>query len=82
MEAFLFYYQINPNLADSFEKEAGSTFKYISENPNLFEKKRKSFHEAVMKVFPFVVVYQNSNSKIIVHAIFHTSKSPKRKFKK
>ena len=81
IEAYLFYYQIRPQLADSFDKEVKAVFNYIAENSHLFPEKHKSFHEAVVKVFPFIVVYQIMQSKIIVHAIFHTSRNQKIKIK-
>lgn len=49
-----------------------------------YEKKRFSFREAVVKVFPFVIIhiFYKKEGLIMVTAIFHTSRNPKKKFRR
>lgn len=47
-----------------------------------YQIKRKPYREAFIIDFPFVVIYEIEESKIIVYSVFHTSKKPSKKLKK
>ncbi len=47
-----------------------------------FEIKRKPvFRELALKRFPFIIIYEEYHSKIIVYSIFHTHQNPNKKRK-
>ena len=48
----------------------------------MFPEKFAHFHEVVVKRFPFVVVYEIIEKKIVVTSIFHTGQDPEKKKKK
>lgn len=51
----------------------------ITKTPLHFPVKRKPYHEIVVKIFPYVIIYEIENNTIIVYAIFNTWKNPKKK---
>ena len=54
--------------------------RYPERNP----KRNGNFREAIVKTFPYIIIYTvYKNEKIItINSIFHTSRNPKRKLKK
>ncbi|MBO9681518.1 MAG: type II toxin-antitoxin system RelE/ParE family toxin [Flavisolibacter sp.] len=58
-------------------------FRKIETNPLRFPKRYKNYHEAVVPVFPYLIIYKVLKSKKSVHvvSIFHTSLDPKKKSK-
>ena len=59
-----------------------SVYKKIELNPDFFSKAGKGFRQAVLKQFPYVVVYEIKRTRVVVYAVFHTSRNPKQKFKR
>lgn len=81
-EAVLFYNKEKAGLGKEFEQEIRSLFHIIQENPLLFPIKFAHIHEAVIARFPFVVNYEVSEKQIIVLSVFHTKKSPIKKWRR
>jgi plasmid stabilization system protein ParE len=50
----------------------------IKTNPYLFEKVYKSLHRAVVERFPFNIFYLIDDKSIIVVAVIHGSRHPKK----
>jgi len=66
-------------LGDEFLVQFKVACKAIHKSPEGFQKVR-GYHQVTLKRFPFFVVYQLIENKIIVFAVFHTSKNPKNKY--
>lgn len=75
------YYENNQiNLGTSFTKEVFSILEILESNPLLFPVKFNNIREAVIKKFPFVVVFQVlTNNEIIVLSVFHFRRNPEEK---
>ena len=56
----------------------------IRDDPERSPKRKGNFREAVVKIFPFVIiyVYYKKEKMITVNSIFHTSQNPRKKFRK
>lgn len=76
IEAYLNYEEIRLGLGDDFLDHLNSYFTRIISDPNHFPQKRKPYHEAFIKRFPFIVIYENL---IIVYSVFNAYKNPKKK---
>lgn len=50
-------------------------------NPYLFQRRYKHYREAVLKKFPYYVVYEIIGNTVIVQSFFHSSRNPKKKIK-
>jgi plasmid stabilization system protein ParE len=75
------YYENNQiNLGTSFTNEVFSILEILESNPLLFPVKFKNIREAVIKKFPFVVIFEVlPNNEIIILSIFHFKRNPEDK---
>ncbi|MDB5156461.1 MAG: plasmid stabilization system [Mucilaginibacter sp.] len=73
------YDEKQPGLGERFLQEVIKTLRLIETNPLHYEEKfSKRFRFALVHVFPFVIVFRIKNQTVIVNAVFHTSRNPKR----
>ncbi|WP_024336143.1 type II toxin-antitoxin system RelE/ParE family toxin [Desulfotignum balticum] len=77
-EAALWYEKQNPRLGDEFLDEVQGIFKILSENPYLYAVTHKNTRRALVHRFPFGVYYLIDQNSIIVVAVMHGSRHPKR----
>jgi hypothetical protein len=75
------YYDNNQiNLGTSFTKEVFSILEILETNPLLFPVKFNNIREAVIKKFPFVIIFEIlSNDDVVVLSIFHFRRNPEDK---
>jgi plasmid stabilization system protein ParE len=68
------------NLGTSFTNEVFSILEILESNPLLFPVKFENIREAVIKKFPFVVIFEVlPNNEIIVLSVFHFRRNPEDK---
>lgn len=70
--------------AIGFVNAVESALKLICDNPRLWRNEYKHFYEYNLKKYPFTIIYfiEESNHSIIVSAIYHQKRIPKRKYRK
>jgi hypothetical protein len=78
-DAYNWYEDQQSGLGERFLLKLDETFDRIISNPFLFPQKLESFRECYMDVFPFLVIYIIKEKNIYIHAVFHTSRNPKKK---
>ncbi len=72
-----FYENNQINLGTSFTKEVFSILEILESNPLLFPVKFNNMREAMIKKFPFVVIFEVlPNDEIIVLSVFHFRRNP------
>jgi plasmid stabilization system protein ParE len=81
-EAYDWYEEQQQGLGELFLKELNRCFDKIEEWPLLYAIIKKDFRQIVLQTFPYVVVFEIIKSDVIVYAVFHTSRSPRKKFNK
>lgn len=81
-DSFNFYESEQTGLGRNFLENLDLCFKSISENPLKHPNKRGNFRAALVPKFPFLVVFESLKEKVLIYSIFHTSRSPKNKFRK
>jgi len=81
-DSFSFYESKQPGLGRNFLENLDLCFKSISENPLKHPGKRGDFREALVPKFPFLVVFESLKDKVLIYAVFHTSRNPKSKIRK
>ena len=81
-DAYDWYEEQQQGLGELFLKELNRCFDKIEEWPLLYAIIEKDFRQIVLQTFPYVVVFETTESDVIVYAVFHTSRSPRKKFKK
>ncbi len=82
LEAWEWYEDRQEGLGDRFRNEVFSKIGQIGKTPERYPERKKSFREARVEVFPYLVIYKIAKRKktIAIVSIFHTSRSPKKKF--
>lgn len=82
IEAFVWYECRQQGLGNDFLLQLEEHLNNIVNQPFLYQKIYKQFRQVFLKRFPFVIIYEIDANTIIVYSIFHTSRNPKKKFRK
>ncbi len=72
------YASINLLLAQQFISEIENSFKLILNNPFLFQTSVGDFKVVNTERFPFKIVYRIQANDIVIIAIFHHKRNPKK----
>jgi toxin ParE1/3/4 len=75
-DAIDWYEARQPGLGQQFVVRIGEVFRRIAANPRVHAKVYHEARKAVVKQFPFVVIYQEDAGEVIVISVFHTSRDP------
>lgn len=77
-EAAVWYEKQRPGLGDEFLDELRITCKTISETPAVYPVVHRSTRRALIRRFPFGVYFRIEDEQIIVFAVIHGSRHPRR----
>lgn len=80
-EAYQWYNEQQQGLGESFLDELEGCYDKIEVWPASYAKIKKNFRQVILKTFPYVVVFEIIKDDVVVYAVFHTSRNPKKKFK-
>lgn len=80
-EAFFYYNLISKRVGNEFLNQINICIQSILSYPESYPLEFDVYRKAVVKKFPFVIIYTKIDTVIFISAIFHTSKNPKKKFK-
>jgi len=83
-EAAQWYEERSPGLGSRFIEAVQYRLEVVRDYPEGNPKRKMNFREAVVKIFPFTIVYVFYKRKklVTVISIFHTSRNPALKFKR
>jgi len=81
IEAYLYYEEKRIGLGEEFLEHLAIYFDRILANPQHFPQKRKPYREVFVKRFPFLIIYEVEEEKIIVYSVFNTWQNPSKKIK-
>lgn len=83
-EAYQWYEEQLQGLGDRFEETIEVKLGLIISKPLLFPKRRGSFREAKIEVFPYQIVFKiyEKEKTLFIASIYHTSRNPKKKYRK
>ncbi len=78
------YERRKTGLGINFIREIEKVLTHIEANPFLYTVKKLKFHEAPVKIFPYVIVYKikPKQKQVLVLTVFHTSRNPVLKYKR
>jgi hypothetical protein len=79
-QTFWWYEEHKIALGELFLERIDAALIEIKANPESFQQIYKKFRHFPLKKFPFVIVYKIYDTEIVIYALFHTKRSPKRKF--
>ena len=82
MDAFDFYEANSAGLGERFLSSLESTYQKIVHLPKSygFISEAKDIRDVKIKDFPFVVIFQIFDAKIIILRVFNTKRKPPKKF--
>ncbi|MEO7213396.1 type II toxin-antitoxin system RelE/ParE family toxin [Mucilaginibacter sp.] len=81
-EAYDWYEEQQIGLGELFLKELAYCYDRIEAWPTAYAKIKKNYRQVIFSKFPYVVVFEVIKRDVIVYAVFHTSRSVRKKFKK
>lgn len=76
--AHAWYLEQSIKAADSFAKSVSSSIQRIAKNPYQTQIRYGQIRIAFLKRFPFGIHYTVEEKSIMILAVFHTSRKPKR----
>ena len=74
-DALYFYDLISTKIGDLFLNQINECIESILLNPETYKLEFDVYRQAVVKKFPFVIIYTKIDSTILISAIFHISKN-------
>ena len=78
-KGFVYYEEKSIGLGTRFVNEVEEILDYIEKYPRHYQIKYKNYREGILKVFPFVIIYEIFDREIIVYAVFPTKDNPNKK---
>lgn len=81
-DAWLWYETKSTGLGDRFLHEVFFTVNLIEKHPKRFRSTIDSFREALLKKFPYLIVYYADDDDLIINSVFHCKREPFKKYKK
>ena len=77
-DAYDFYENSSNGLGDKFLKSLEGTYKKLSRNPKYYSyvSKAKDLRDVKLKDFPFVVIFQIVDDRVLVLRVFNTNRNP------
>jgi toxin ParE1/3/4 len=76
-DAKLWYDNLRPGLGDEFLLGVENTFEGIQRMPELYGKVFQDLRLALLRRFPYAIVYRMDEDQITVVAVYHTSRDPR-----
>ena len=76
----IWYEQRRKGLGHRFLDELQPCFGYIKDDPRGFQVRKDSFRHAMVKGFPYRVVFKIEGDEVYVYQIRHTSRKPSKRF--
>jgi toxin ParE1/3/4 len=70
------WYEQQAGLGTMFIARVREVFQRIAANPRLHPKVYQDIRKAVVRKFPYTVLYQEEPNEVIVVSVFHTSRDP------
>lgn len=81
-EAYDYYEERKPGLGERFLDTLETYIERVQKHPLHYQIRIKPYREALIKDFPYLIIYEIEENNIIIYAIFSTWKNPNKKPKK
>jgi mRNA-degrading endonuclease RelE of RelBE toxin-antitoxin system len=83
-ESFLWHERKVKGLGYRFENAVDKKIETILHYPERFPKRKGVYREALVEDFPYVIVFRMNKGRdtIFISSLFHTSRNPKKKYRR
>ena len=82
LDAFNYYEGIQKGLGERFLDYWEAHVSIVEENPLLFQKKYKDFRQALIKPYPYLIIYKIENKTIAIYKVIYAGRSPLKRYHK
>lgn len=79
-EAYDWYEEQQIGLGELFLQEIERCFDKIEKEPLHYALIKKQYRQIGLTKFPYVIVFEIIEKHVIAYCVFHTSRSPRKKF--
>lgn len=82
-DGWRWYEERQQGLGDRFVNTVLEKVSQMDQTPNCYPKRIRQYHEALVPVFPYLIIYRISNPKkmVIIISIFHAKRNPSKKLR-
>lgn len=77
--AYLYYEKLQEGLGERFLNHLDKYMDWIQTNPKHFPLKKSPYRDAWIKKYPYVLIYEIIENKVILYSVFNTWQNPKKK---
>jgi plasmid stabilization system protein ParE len=74
--AFAWYEAEQPGLGEEFRRAVEAVLERLARRPLDAPAIDARFRRFALRRFPYLVIYEADDSRLVVHALFHTSRDP------
>ena len=82
LDAFLYYEEQQAGLGEQFLAEVAASNNRIVANPEYYgfiaTKQHRGLRRLNMNTFPYIIIYEIENDRIVVYAVHNTHQKPRR----
>jgi plasmid stabilization system protein ParE len=64
-------------LGDRFYKDLLNEFEKIKQNPKLYSFYNKDFKRAILKHFPYLIIFKVTENEIVIYSIIYGGRNPR-----
>ena len=81
-DIFLWYEEHQVHLGYRFLDVFEERIAFLQKDPQVYSKKYKTFRQALVSKFPYLIIFEISGNIIIVFAVIHAKRKPSLRFKR
>lgn len=83
-ESYQWYEERSEGLGLRFMGLVNKRINEIANDPEIYAKKEGSYREALIDVFPYMIIYElfKKEGIVFISDIFHTKRNPRQKYKR
>lgn len=78
VDAYLWYQRQRAGLGEEFLSSVEARLASILRNPDQFDPLHESFRRALVRRFPYAIIFETSDEQITVYAVMHCSRDETR----
>ncbi len=80
-DAAIWYEERSKGLGNEFLNEVQKVVDVIEKHPKRYPNKKEHYREALVKRFPYIIIYFFTPEILIIVSVFHASRDPKKKYR-
>ncbi|WP_294285940.1 type II toxin-antitoxin system RelE/ParE family toxin [uncultured Chryseobacterium sp.] len=79
LETYIYYESMQTGLGEKFLMQVEKYFLQIQNNPKHFQIKGSKYREAYLRKFPYIIIFDMVDDRVIILSVFNAHQNPERK---